>query len=105
MADTILEIVGYQRDFNLPGAPVTWTVRLDHEIFGRRFANVIQIAETDEKLNAIATELATAEGKVEAAVWDEATLIEATKRGLALTAEWTVQVKQAPIMAATKMAF
>lgn len=111
-ADVRLAIITYHRRFDLPGAPVVWAVEVSHavQVGNKTLApQIVTITETDEKLNALAFELRehadgkpakdTAEARAKRkqdAVWDEATLVEATRRVLELDASVPVDVATPP---------
>lgn len=85
-----LQLTSYHRTFEAPGGPVVWGVRVDDAgTVGKQPipAFVLQLSDNDADLNRLNADLGGP------GVWDEDTLIEATRRALDVPGEVTITAK------------
>lgn len=85
-----LQLTSYHRTFEAPGGPVVWAIRVDNAgAVGKQPIPpfILQLSDNDADLNTLNKELGGP------GVWDEDTLIEATRRALALPADVAMTAK------------
>ena len=68
-----MKLLGYNRSFDTPGAPIVWAIGVRFDFGDRKMVSVMQEEATDDELNV------RAQGEGGKTGWDEDTLIAHTK--------------------------